>query len=164
MYLVGAPLHHLLNQCGLAWSRSASGPAEVLWTSSSLDSVPLNPSRLRPWFPNEMSDRPVLLPSVRRFWHFSLVQEWLDTRNATVIVAHLLDTSVLMPCLLPQPTPCEAPTHFELPLLDNPLSLLLVQLLLPHLLLPLNMLWTFLDTALCEEPSKAQETFAGILR
>ena len=45
----------------------------------------------------------------------SLVEEWLDTRNATVVVAHILDMSVwwlLMHWLLPHSTPCDAPISF----------------------------------------------------
>ena len=67
---------------------------------------------LRPWFPNEMSDRP-------------LVQDWLDKRYETVVVAHVLDMSVregswcTASCL--SPLLVKLPHMFEWPMRANSL-------------------------------------------
>ena len=44
---LGLPLHGLLHQCGVAWSRSACGPAELLWKSRFLRQRPS--ARLHCW-------------------------------------------------------------------------------------------------------------------
>jgi hypothetical protein len=89
----------------------------------------------------------------------SMVQDWLDTRNATLVEAHVLDTSVrggsrcTDSCL--SPLVLKLQHIFVWPLLDHPLRaaviLFFVHLFLPHFLLPLNLLWICLDTAICEQ-------------
>ncbi len=96
----------------MTWHPKPSLTVETLhWTSSNVDSVPLlSSSRL--WDPDfqrnakftfikehnfgPLSSSPVLFvfSPARRFWRLSVVQEWLDTRNATA-ETHVLHTSVL---------------------------------------------------------------------
>ena len=91
----------------------------------------------------------------------SLVQEWLDTKNATA-ETHVLHTSVRggswstdSSC---SPLFVNLPHIFEWALFHNPLqgaviSLLLVHCFLPHLFLPFAALLICLDTELCEQPA-----------
>ena len=90
----------------------------------------------------------------------SLVQEWLYARNATVVVAHVRDTCVCchvdyvvaLDALIPASVHSlwSSNTFFNslcFTILSGlRLSLLLVQLFLPHFLLPLNFLWICLET------------------
>ena len=79
----------------------------------------------------------------------SLVQEWLDMRNATFVVHSLWSSLKFL-------------NGFCLTILSRlRLSLFLVHLFLPHFFFPLNFLWICLDTALCEQPASLAMTFCG---
>lgn len=85
----------------MTWRPKSSLAMENLhWISSSLFSVPPHDylNLWGPWFPKKMKKLLVngpLINSPVPVWFFllSLIQEWLDTRNATLL-AHFLDTSV----------------------------------------------------------------------
>ncbi len=143
---------------------------------------PLFLQTLGPWFPKEMqnllsseninfgplSSSPVLFvfSPGETLLTLSVVQEWLDTRNATA-ETHVLYTSVRSgswstdsSC---QSTLCEFPhilNGFCFTILSRvQLSLLLVHFFLPHLFLPFASLLMCLDTELCEQPASFAMTF-----
>jgi len=110
------------------------------------------------------------LPQVRCFLHFFfLVQEWLGSRNVTA-VAHFLKTSErgdswcaasgFSPLLVKLSQVLESAFPDNLPRLWS--SLLHVHLFLTHLFLPVNFLWIYFDTALCEQPALSAMTFCDL--
>ncbi len=168
----------------MTWHPKPSLTVETLhWTSSNVDSVPLlSSSRL--WtliskgnakftFIREhnfgpLSSSPVLFvfSPGETLLTLSVVQEWLDTRNATA-ETHVLYTSVrsgswstdssCSPLFVNSPTFLNG---FCFTILSRvQLSLLLVHFFLPHLFLPFASLLMCLDTELCEQPASFAMTF-----
>ncbi len=140
---------------------------------------PLFLQTLGPWFPKEMqhllSSENITLDHSPVLFVFSpdetlltmsVVQEWLDTRNATA-ETHVLHTSVRV--VLEALTPAAvhslwiSPTFFNgfcFTILSRVrLSLLLVHFFLPHLFLPFASLLMCLDTEHCEQPASFAMTF-----
>ncbi len=153
----------------MTWHPKPSLTVETLhWTSSNVDSVPLlSSSRL--WFPKEMqnllSSENITLDhsaAVQSFLSFSpgetlltlsVVQEWLDTRNATA-ETHVLHTSVRSGSWSTDsscsPLFVNLPHIFEWVLFHNPLQGAVIPIActlfstssFPSLRLSINVLWT----------------------
>ncbi len=96
----------------------------------------------------------------------SVVQEWLDTRNATA-ETHVLHTSVRSGSWSTDsscsPLFVNLPHIFEWVLFHNPLQGAVISIactfFLPHLFLPFASLLMCLDTELCEQPASFAMTF-----
>ncbi len=170
----------------MTWHPKPSLTVETLhWTSSNVDSVPLlSSSRL--WtliskgnakctFIREhnfgpLSSSPVLFvfSPGETLLTLSVVQEWLDTRNATA-ETHVLHTSVCSGSWSTDsscsPLFVNLPHIFEWVLFHNPLQGAVIPiactLFLPHLFLPFASLLMCLDTELCEQPASFAMTFVS---